>query len=186
MSTVYYADNTSTSAEAIKTTFSKINGFTLIQKSKSDLVIVEKDNELTLHLDQCGYVTSGTRYAQTNEASILEILVNECGLQFISEYEIDDHLKSKNASNLLVLYRSETDKILGELKAAELGVKPVFVEQKNNQIDEDYLDSIRLGTAELETWHCQNWWISAQVSENAHREIYNFTEENSSISVYRS
>ena len=56
---------------------------------------------------------------------ILEILDHECGLQFVSEYEIDDYVK--NANNLLILYRSEVDKDLGELKAKEIGLQPVFL-----------------------------------------------------------
>ena len=186
MSTIYYAKTTSISAETIQNEFSKFSGFSLIQKSQSDFVIFGNDSQITLHLDHFGCVTGATRNGQTDVTIILEILDHECGLQFVSEYEIDDYLKAKNANNLLILYRSEFDKNLGELKAKEIGLQPVFFDQGSNQIDEDYLDCIRMGAGGVETWHCKHWWISAQVSENTNQEIHNFTEENPSVFVYRS
>jgi len=186
MSTVYYAKTTSISAESIQTEFNKLRGLSKKQKSQSDFVISGNDNQITLHLDQFGCVTGATRNGQTDVTMILEILDHDCGLQFVSEYEIDDYLKVKNANNLLILHRSEADRNLGELTAKELGLQPVFIDQGSNQIDEDYLDCIRMGAEVFETWHCQHWWISAQVSENTDQEIHNFTKENPSLYVYRS
>lgn len=186
MSTAYFAKDPSTSAEEIQVKLGKFSDFTLMRKSKSDFVIFENDNQIMLHLDQFGFVTGGTRYGQGNAARILEILDHECGLQFVTECEIDDYLKVKNANNMLILYRSESEKELGKVKAAEMGVKPVFVDQGNNEIDADYLDSIRMGEEEFETWHCQHWWISAEVLEKTDQEILSFATENPSICVYRS